>query len=784
MQKTQDRANSDLSKKNIANRILPSIDFPNDLPVSERKEEIQQALEQHQVIIVAGETGSGKTTQLPKICLAMGRGQDKMIGHTQPRRIAAVSVAKRIAQELKTEVGQWVGYQVRFSDKTGPRSAIKLMTDGILLAETQRDPLLKRYDTIIIDEAHERSLNIDFLLGFLKNLLPKRPDLKVIITSATIDAERFAEHFKADNGQPAKVIEVTGRMYPVEVRYQLKDGLASTTDDDDDAQEQADLPEMIRDAVAECMRSGPGDILVFLPGEREIREAVDVLRKPGQATLEVLPLFARMSQSDQERIFRPTTNVRRVILATNVAETSLTVPGIRFVIDSGLARVKRYSWRNKIEQLQIEPISKAAANQRAGRCGRLGPGVCIRLYSEEDFSKRPDYTDPEILRSSLAAVILRMKALRLHDIEAFPFVDKPAGRAIADGYHLLQELGALNEHNRLTQIGRTIARLPLDPRIARMILAAKDNNCLTEMTIIAAAMSVQDPRERPFDAQEASTQAHAKYKDKDSEFISYLKLWSWYQEQYENRESNRKLQRQLRKEFLSPVRLREWQDIHQQLKTLVQEQKWRFNQAEATYEELHRSLLSGLLGNLALRTETTREYEGARGIRFVVHPGSYLHRTGAKWLIAGELVETTRLFARTVARVEPQWIEQVGRHLLQKMYSEPHFDPRRGQVMVYERATLYGLQIYQGRKIGYGRLDPKHARELFIREALVEANIKNPLPFLAHNSRLVREIEHLEHKSRRQDILVDDELIYRFYDQYIPADMYQVATLEHWYKSL
>lgn len=784
MQKTQDRANSDLSKKNVANRILPSIDFPNDLPVSERKEEIQQALEQHQVIIVAGETGSGKTTQLPKICLAMGRGQDKMIGHTQPRRIAAVSVAKRIAQELKTEVGQWVGYQVRFSDKTGPRSAIKLMTDGILLAETQRDPLLKRYDTIIIDEAHERSLNIDFLLGFLKNLLPKRPDLKVIITSATIDAERFAEHFKADNGQPAKVIEVTGRMYPVEVRYLVKDGLANTTDDDDDAQEQADLPEMISDAVAECMRSGPGDILVFLPGEREIREAVDVLRKPGQATLEVLPLFARMSQSDQERIFRPTTNVRRVILATNVAETSLTVPGIRFVIDSGLARVKRYSWRNKIEQLQIEPISKAAANQRAGRCGRLGPGVCIRLYSEEDFSKRPDYTDPEILRSSLAAVILRMKALRLHDIEAFPFVDKPAGRAIADGYHLLQELGALNEHNRLTQIGRTIARLPLDPRIARMILAAKDNNCLTEMTIIAAAMSVQDPRERPFDAQEASTQAHAKYKDKDSEFISYLKLWSWYQEQYENRESNRKLQRQLRKEFLSPVRLREWQDIHQQLKTLVQEQKWRFNQAEATYEELHRSLLSGLLGNLALRTETTREYEGARGIRFVVHPGSYLHRTGAKWLIAGELVETTRLFARTVARVEPQWIEQVGRHLLQKMYSEPHFDPRRGQVMVYERATLYGLQVYQGRKIGYGRLDPKHARELFIREALVEANIKNPLPFLAHNSRLVREIEHLEHKSRRQDILVDDELIYRFYDQYIPADMYQVATLEHWYKSL
>ncbi|NLA50712.1 MAG: ATP-dependent RNA helicase HrpA [Alcaligenaceae bacterium] len=784
MQKTQDREHSDLSKKSTVKRVLPNISFPDELPVSERRQEIQEALEQHQVIIVAGETGSGKTTQLPKICLAMGRGQDKIIGHTQPRRIAAVSVAKRIAQELKTEVGQWVGYQVRFNDKTGPRSAIKLMTDGILLAETQRDPLLRRYDTIIIDEAHERSLNIDFLLGFLKNLLPKRPDLKVIITSATIDAARFAEHFKAADGKPAKVIEVTGRMYPVEVRYQLKDNLLNQADDDDEEQEQADLSEMISEAVDECIRAGQGDILVFLPGEREIREAVDVLRKPGRATLEVLPLFARMSQSDQERIFRPTTNLRRVILATNVAETSLTVPGIRFVVDSGLARVKRYSWRNKVEQLQIEPISQAAANQRAGRCGRLGPGICIRLYSEEDFKKRSQYTDPEILRSSLASVILRMKALRLHDIEAFPFVDKPAGRAIADGYHLLQELGALNEHNRLTQTGRTIARLPLDPRIARMILAAKDNNCLTEMTIIAAAMSVQDPRERPFDAQEASTQAHSKYKDKDSEFISYLKLWSWYQEQHDNKESNRKLQRQLRKEFLSPVRLREWQDIHQQLKTLVDEQKWRFNQAEATYEELHRSLLTGLLGNIALRTEVNREYEGARGIRFYVHPGSYLHRTAAKWIMAGELVETTRLFARTVARVDPRWIEQAGRHLLQKMYSEPHFDPRRGQVMVYERATLYGLQIYQGRKVSYGRLEPAHARELFIREALVEGTIKNPLPFLAKNLRLVEEIEHLEHKSRRQDILVDDELIYRFYDQYIPADMHQVATLEHWYKNL
>lgn len=789
MQKTQDRDTSDLSKKaakKTANKkVLPIIDYPEDLPVSERREEIQKALEQHQVIIVAGETGSGKTTQLPKICLAMGRGQEKMIGHTQPRRIAAVSVAKRIAQELKTEVGQWVGYQVRFSDRTGPQSAIKLMTDGILLAETQRDPLLKRYDTIIIDEAHERSLNIDFLLGFLKNLLPKRPDLKVIITSATIDAERFAEHFKSADNQPAEVIEVTGRMYPVEIRYQVDDDFnASSSDDDDEDNEQPELSEMISDAVDECIRSGPGDILVFLPGEREIREAVDVLRKPNQPTLEVLPLFARMSQADQERIFRPTTNVRRVILATNVAETSLTVPGIRFVVDSGLARVKRYSWRNKVEQLQIEPISQAAANQRAGRCGRLGPGICIRLYSEEDFNKRSEYTDPEVLRSSLASVILRMKALRLHDIEAFPFVDMPSGRAIADGYHLLQELGALNENNRLTQTGRLLARLPLDPRIGRMILAAKDHNCLTEMSIIAAALSIQDPRERPFDAQEASTQAHSKYRDKDSEFISYLKLWTWYQEQYDNRESNRKLHRQLRKEFLSPVRLREWQDIHQQIRALVDDQKWRFNQVDATYEELHRALLSGLLGNIGLRSDATREYEGARGIRFYVHPGSYLHRRASKWIMAAELVETTRLFARTVARVEPQWIEQAGRHLLKKLYSEPHFDPRRGQVMVYERATLYGLQVYQGRKVGYARLEPKHARELFIREALVEGSIRQPLPFLEHNLRLIEEIEHLEHKSRRQDILVDDELIYRFYDQYIPEDMHQVATLEHWYKNL
>lgn len=783
-------------------RPLPSIEFDGELPVSARRDEIAKAIQEHQIIIVSGETGSGKTTQLPKICLQLGRGQKGLIGHTQPRRIAAVSVAKRIAQELKTPIGDWVGYQVRFSDKTGPQAAIKLMTDGILLAESQRDPLLHRYDTIIIDEAHERSLNIDFLLGFLKNLSRKRPDLKIIITSATIDAQRFAQHFSDKRGRPAPVIEVSGRLYPVEVRYRpwqvdVNKAEGDETPRSDNASkssrskermaqdDERDLIEGIVGAVDECQREGSGDILIFLPGEREIREAAEALRKHKIGQAHVLPLFARMSQADQELIFHPSSNQRRIILATNVAETSLTVPGIRFVIDTGLARIKRYSWRNKVEQLLIEKISQASANQRAGRCGRVSSGICIRLYDEEDFLRRDEFTDPEILRSSLASVILRMKALRLHDIEQFPFVDKPTGKAIADGYHILQELGALDEENRLTAIGRQLADLPLDPKVARMILAARDLQSLREVLIIAAALSIQDPRESPFDAKQQSEQAHAKFKDKDSEFISYLKLWAWYHEAVAHKASQRKLIEQLRKEYLSPWRLREWHDIHSQLLTLVSEKAWRVNQTEATYEQIHKALLSGSLGNIGLKSETDNVmYQGARDIRFMIHPGSSLAKKAGKWIMAGELVETSRLFARVIAKVEPQWIEQVGAHLLKKQWSDPQWNRSRGQVQINERASLYGVQVYQGRKVHYANIDLAKAREVFIREALVTGEIDSKLPFLQKNQRLIQEIERLEHKTRRPDILVDDELIFAFYDHLLAADICQTATLEAWYKTL
>ena len=767
-------------------RELPPIVYDEELPVSGKREEVAQAIKQHQVVIVCGETGSGKTTQLPKICLELGRGQKGLIGHTQPRRIAAISVAKRIAQELKTEIGDWVGYQVRFSDKTGTQSAIKLMTDGILLAETQHDHLLRKYDTIIIDEAHERSLNIDFLLGLLKNILYKRPDLKLIITSATIDADRFAQHFANKKGQAAPIIEVSGRLYPVEIRYRPT---ANPDDEQKQASERLDKDEEngliqgILDAVDECV--GSGDILVFLPGEREIRETAEALRKHKLGGMQVLPLFARMSQAEQEQIFHPSTSLRRIILATNVAETSLTVPGIRFVIDSGLARVKRYSWRNKVEQLQIEKISQASANQRAGRCGRIGAGVCIRLYDELDFQRRPEFGDPEILRSSLASVILQMKALRLHDIEQFPFVDKPSGKAVADGYHILHELGALDENNRLTQIGRHLADLPLDPRIARMILAAKEYQSLREILIIAAALSVQDPRERPFDAKEQSTQAHAKFKDEKSEFISYLKLWEWYHDKVAHKVSQRKLIESLRKEFLSPIRLREWHDIHSQLLTMVSEKGWRINQTEATYEQIHKSLLSGLLGNIGLKSEQDRLfYQGTRDIRFLIHPSSTLAKKAGKWIMAGELVETSRLYARTIAKIEPQWIEDLATHLLKKQWTDPQWNRQRGHVQINERASLYGIPIYHGRKVHYGRIDAKAAREVFIRDALVAGEIDSQLPFIVKNKRLIQEVEHLEHRTRRPDILVDDELIFAFYDQHIADDICQTATLEVWYKNL
>lgn len=763
---------------------FPEISYPEDLPVSARRTEIAQAIQNHQVVIVSGETGSGKTTQLPKICLELGLGRKKMIGHTQPRRIAATSVATRIAEELKTEIGQWVGYQIRFSDKTSPHSAIKLMTDGILLAETQRDPLLRAYDTLIIDEAHERSLNIDFLLGFLRQLLEKRKDLKVIITSATIDAKQFAQHF-ALNGKPAPVIEVSGRLYPVEIRYRpILTDKVDTSGTKKEESEERDLNDGIVDAVQECQRAGSGDILVFLPGEREIREAAEALRKQNLIGTEILPLYARLSQAEQARIFRPQGNARRVVLATNVAETSLTVPGIRYVIDSGLARVKRYSWRNKVEQLRIEPISQASANQRAGRCGRIGPGLCIRLYDEAEFKQRPAFTDPEILRSSLAAVILRMKALRLNDVESFPFVEAPSGRAVADGYQLLQELGALNEERALTPIGRELSTLPVDPRIARMILAARDQQCLNEMLVIASALSVQDPRERPLENREAAERAHQLFVEPQSEFLSFIKMWQWYAEQVKSRLSQRKLTAALKERFLSPLRFREWREVHKQLLTLVREHKWRLNEAEATYEQIHLSLLTGLIGNIGHKAEEGYVYQGTRDIRFYLHPGSTLGKKAGRWVLAAELVETTRLYARCLARIEPVWIERVADHLLKRTWSDARWEKRAGRVVANEKATLYGLTIYSGRRVHYGRINPVEAREIFIRDALVASDIQSNLPFIKHNQQQIEAIEKLEHRARRPDILVDDALIYAFYDRLIPDNIYQTATLERWYKKL
>ena len=763
---------------------LPEVSFPEELPVSGRREEIAAALDRHQVIIVSGETGSGKTTQLPKICLSLGRGKAALIGHTQPRRIAASSTAKRIAQELSSPLGRHVGYKVRFNDTLSEGAWIKLMTDGILLAETQGDPLLQQYDTLIIDEAHERSLNIDFLLGYLKQLLPKRPDLKVIITSATIDAERFARHF-AQGEQLAPVIEVSGRLYPVEVRYRPVLDIApkSATAGTPAARnkEQRDLMDAIVDAVDELALIGQGDILIFLPGEREIREAAEALRKHHPPHVEILPLFARLSAQEQEKIFKPT-NARRIVLATNVAETSLTVPGIRYVVDAGTARVKRYSYRNKVEQLQIEPVAQSAANQRAGRCGRVAAGVCIRLYDEQEFLQRPKFTDPEILRSSLAAVILRMKALRLGDVEDFPFIEPPLGRAIADGYQLLHELGAVDESRDLTALGRQLAKLPLDPRVGRMILAGRDHQCLSEMLIIASALSVQDPRDRPADAQGAADNAHKKFADEKSEFQSYLKIWKWFEEAIEHKKSNRQLQEQCREQFLSQLRLREWRDVHAQLYTLVREQGWRVNDSAATYEQLHLALLTGLLGNIGYKGDEEPHYLGARGIRFHLWPGSSLSKKAGRWVMAGELVDTSRLFARTIANIQPDWLEKVGGHLLKKSYGDPRWEKKSGQVSAYERATLYGLVVYSQRRIDYGKINADEAREIFIRSALVEGDFETRAPFFAHNQKLIREIENLEHKSRRLDVLVDEDLIAAFYDKEIPEGICNAVDFETWYR--
>jgi len=805
------------------------ITFPASLPVSACRDEIMAAMQQHQVVIVCGETGSGKTTQLPKMALALGRGgRGKRIGHTQPRRIAASTVAKRIAQELQTPPGEVVGYKVRFTDTLRPGAAIKLMTDGILLAETQGDPQLLAYDTLIIDEAHERSLNIDFLLGYLKQILPRRPDLKVIVTSATIDAERFANHFADTKGRAAPIIMVSGRTYPVEMRWRP-------------FEEHKDygLNEAIADAVDELWgASGQGgDILVFLPGEREIREAADHLRahlqhSPLLRSAEVLPLFSRLSQAEQECIF-DNHSARRIVLATNVAETSLTVPGIRYVIDSGTARVKRYSFRSKVEQLLVEPISQAAANQRAGRCGRVADGVCIRLYSEEEFQQRARFTDPEILRSSLAAVILRMKALGLGDVVGFPFLEAPSGRAIADGYQLLAELGAVDERGNLLPMGRELARLPLDPRVGRMIVEARERGALAEVLIIASALSVQDVRDRPLEAQQQADQQHARFDDDKSEFSGYVRLWQWLHdarggkvdalhvggkvaaaaqgsarrqaflpvaqratpsppapfpqgergaEAPTHKLSQRQWEQLLRQKFINIRRVREWRDIHSQLLTVVKEHRWRLNTAAAGYEAVHISMLAGLLGNIGYKGEDSDSYLGAHGIRFYPHPGAHLAKKPGRWIVAAEQMQTTRLYGRGIAAIEPQWLEQVGSHLFKKQLLEPHWSKKQADVLAQERATLYGLVIYSGRAVSYGRIDPHEARQIFIRRALVDGEWQSHWPFLAANQKMVRKVEEMEHKSRRQDVLVDDELIYAFYERHIPEGIYSAATFDKWYR--
>ena len=801
------------------------IAFPEELPVSARRDEIADAIRNHQVVIVSGETGSGKTTQLPKICLSIGRGLGAggrgLIGHTQPRRLAATATARRIAAELDSPLGEHVGFKIRFHDRLSPGASIKLMTDGILLAETQGDPLLAAYDTIIIDEAHERSLNIDFLLGYLKQLLVRRADLKLIVTSATIDAQRFARHFGTE-AEPAPVIEVSGRLYPVELRYRpVRSDDARPLPTAESARREAivderGLNDAVVDAVDELARIGPGDVLVFFAGEREIREAAAVLRGHHPPHTEILPLFARLSAEEQERVFKPS-NARRIVLATNVAETSLTVPGIRYVVDTGVARVKRYSYRNKVEQLRTEAISRAAANQRAGRCGRVAAGVCIRLYDEAEFEARAAFTDPEILRSSLAAVILRMKTLDLGEIEDFPFIEPPQPRAITDGYQLLNELGAIDDANVLTPLGRTLGRLPLDPRIGRMIVAAREHDCLAEMLVLASALSIQDPRDRPVEQRDAADEAHKAFTDERSDFLSDLKLWHWYASAVgdagepgaaEHRKSQRQLRELCRARFVSPLRMREWRDVHHQLATTVAEHHWRPNERPATYDAIHKALLAGLLGNIGLKAEDDPQYLGARGIRFSVWPGSTLARKGAagskaRWVVAAELVETQKLFARKVARIEPEWIEQVGAHLLKKSHGDPHWEKKAASVVVLERGTVHGLPVYGQRRVDYAAIDPRHARQIFLREGLVEAMLhrergrggerepqQSPydardaatVRLLAHNRKQIAAVEELEHKTRRPDVLVDDALLVAFCDARVPDAVASGATFEAWYR--
>jgi ATP-dependent helicase HrpA len=751
-------------------RAIPDIRFPAELPVVERREDIARAIAENQVVIVAGETGSGKTTQLPKICLQLGRGAERLIGHTQPRRLAARTVAQRIAQELDTSLGELVGYQVRFADKVSDNTAIKLMTDGILLAEIQHDRLLRKYDTLIIDEAHERSLNIDFLLGYLKRLLPRRPDLKVIITSATIDVESFSRHF---DGAP--VIEVSGRTYPVTTHY------IDPADSDDGEGSQAQVAALVEDIDA-GRYGARGDVLVFLPGERDIRELARLLRH--NKALDVLPLYARLSQAEQNRVFDTgSRRGTRVVLATNVAETSLTVPGIRYVIDPGLARISRYSFRTKMQRLPIEPVSQASANQRQGRCGRVAAGVCLRLYSESDFKLRPEFTDPEIMRTNLAAVVLQMLVLGLGEVEDFPFINPPDPRMVRDGYRLLEELGAVTRGGQLTAVGRRMARLPVDPRLGRMVLAAAELGCLEEVLVICSALAIQDPRDRPADKQQQADQSHARFRHPRSDFMAWLNLWRYAEEQRQALSGNQ-FAKMCKREFLSYLRMREWRDIHTQLVIACRGQQLRPKPVlaeEEDYQAVHTSLLGGLLGNIA-QLQEGREYLGARNRKLQIFPGSSQARKRPRWLVAAEVVETSRVYAREVAAIDPEWAIGINPELLKRQYYQPRWQPRSGRVMAYERILLYGLTLADKRPLHYGPIAPVEAREILIRDGLVACNMR-PFPaFLKHNQRQVRELEELESRTRRRDILVDEQVLFEFYDERLPSDIYTAGRLQGWLK--
>ncbi|MEU4557812.1 ATP-dependent RNA helicase HrpA [Actinoplanes sp. NPDC023936] len=774
-------AEVDQARLALAARLarVPRVTYPQALPVSGRKDDIAAAIRDHQVVVVAGETGSGKTTQIPKICLELGRGLRGQIGHTQPRRIAARTVAERIAEELDRPLGSTVGYKVRFTDQVSDDTMIKVMTDGILLAEIQNDRMLRRYDTLIIDEAHERSLNIDFILGYLRELLPKRPDLKLIITSATIETERFAAHFADAEGKPAPVIEVSGRTYPVEVRYRP---LVTTAmiDEDEVREEPIDQIDGIAAAVDELPTDG--DILVFLSGERDIRDTADALTKRDLRNTEIVPLYGRLSAAEQHKVFERHTG-RRVVLATNVAETSLTVPGIRYVIDPGTARISRYSNRLKVQRLPIEPVSQASANQRKGRCGRTSDGICIRLYSEEDFEQRPEFTEPEILRTNLASVILQMTNLGLGDLTKFPFIDPPDRRNVTDGVKLLEELGALADR-KLTPMGRQLAQLPVDPRLARMVIEADRQECVAEVMVIAAALSIQDPRERPADKQQQADEKHARFTDKESDFFSYLNLWRYLREKQQELSGNQ-FRRLCRSEFLNYLRVREWQDIYSQLKQVTRtlglsvKEDW---EAGVAAQPVHTALLAGLLSHIGFKDPEKREYLGARGAKFAIFPGSALFKRQPRWVMSAELVETSRLWGRVNARIEPEWAEKLAPHLVKRTYSEPHWDRKMGAVMAFEKVTLYGLPIVPRRRVGYGKVDPVVSRELFIRHALVEGDWETHHKFYAENNRLLKQITEIENRARRRDIAVDDETVYALYDARIPAEVVSSRHFDGWWK--